>query len=70
MARKQAKDYDWDRIEHAQNPPPSGKDKNSRGGNDRVRNKTEYDKRFDKIMSTCKECGRERPFGQKCECGQ
>ena len=67
--KKTAKDYDWDRIEHMQNPPASGKDKGARGGNNRVRNAGRYEEKFSKIKWYCRECGAEKPRGERCpEC--
>ena len=63
---KKAPDLDWDRVAHMQNDLPSGKDKNSKGGNFRA-NPRRYDENFDNIKSTCRKCGRDKQFGKKCQ---
>ena len=64
---KKVGSVDWDRVERAQKPPASGKDRHARGGNNRVTNTRRYEENFAKIMSTCKNCGAKRPMGEKCE---
>ncbi len=48
MPKFNPRDTDWNRIERIQNTPPSGKDKNSRGGNFRV-SAGEYNDGIDRI---------------------
>lgn len=70
MPKFNPKDTDWARIEHMQSNPESGKGKNARGGNNRIRNLSRFDEHFDSIMTTCSDCGEQRKYGEKCEnCG-